>query len=73
MGHPERMGLAYGWSEEEFVAQSSTVTPAGVPYQNLCIGCDRFHEEFLGPVLEEARARRLLARKPAAQPHTVKE
>jgi hypothetical protein len=62
MGHPERMGLAHGWSEEEFVAQSRTVTPTGAPYQNLCIGCDRFHEQVLGPVLDEARERRRRAR-----------
>ena len=62
MGHPERMGLDHGWSEEEFIAQSRTTTPAGTPYQNLCIGCDRFHEQVLGPVLEEARERRRRAR-----------
>jgi hypothetical protein len=61
-GHPERMGLAYGWDEEEFLAQSHTRTPNGAPYQNLCIGCDRFHEKVLGPVLEAARARRQAAR-----------
>jgi hypothetical protein len=58
MGHPERMGLAAGWSEETFLARSLGTTPKGAPYQNLCIGCDRFHEEVLGPVLEAARARR---------------
>jgi hypothetical protein len=58
MGHPERMGLAHGWDEAQFVAQSATTTPDGTPYRNLCIGCDRFHEQFLGPVLEAARARR---------------
>lgn len=57
-GHPERMGLAYGWSEERFIAASSTLTPKGAPYSNLCIGCDRFHEEVLGAVIESARARR---------------
>lgn len=62
MGHPERMGLAYGWDEEEFLAQSRTRTPNGTPYQNLCIGCDRFHEKLLGPVLEAARARRRAAK-----------
>ena len=62
MGHPERMGLAYGWSEEDFVAQTRTTTPLGTAYQNLCIGCDRFHEQVLGPVLEEARERRRSAR-----------
>ena len=62
MGHPERMGVVDGWSEAEFLAQSRTTMPDGTPYQNLCIGCDRFHEEMLGPVLAEARARRRLAK-----------
>ncbi len=62
MGHPERMGIAYGWSEDRFVERSATVTPAGVPYRNLCIGCDRFHEEVLGPVLASARERRRAVR-----------
>ena len=62
MGHPERMGLAHGWSEEDFNAASHTKLPDGRPYQNLCIGCDRFHEQVLGPVLAEARARRDAAR-----------
>ena len=63
MGRPERMGLAYGWSEEAFVARCSTTTPAGTKYDNLCIGCDRFHDEVLGPVLEAARERRRESRK----------
>ena len=42
MGHPERMGLREGWSVEHFLEQARTVTPGGRPYQNLCIGCDRF-------------------------------
>jgi hypothetical protein len=62
MGHPERMGLAHGWDEAAFVARSRTTRPDGAPYQNLCIGCDRFHEEVLGPVLAAAKARRQLAR-----------
>ena len=62
MGHPERMGLADGWSEERFLAQSKTAMPDGTPYQNLCIGCDRFHEQVLGPVLEAARLRRRAAK-----------
>jgi len=44
------------------------VLPDGTPYQNLCIGCDRFHEEKLGPVLEQARARRRSAKGLAAGP-----
>ncbi len=48
-GQPERMGLAAGWSVEDFLARSRTVTPQGAQYANLCIGCDRFHEEVLVP------------------------
>ena len=61
-GHPERMGLESGWSEEQFIARSTTTTPAGGSYANLCIGCDRFHEEMLGPVLMAARERRRAAK-----------
>jgi len=76
MGHPERMGLAYGWSEAKFVAASRTTTPQGADYRNLCIGCDRFHAEVLGPILDEARARRrakraLAGAAPAPAPQRV--
>jgi hypothetical protein len=47
MGHPERMGIRYGWSVEDFLAKSRTRLPSGVEYQNLCVGCDRFHDEVL--------------------------
>lgn len=57
-GDPEAMGLDYGWTRARFVEESKTLTPTGQPYQNLCIGCDRFHEQVLGPVIERARARR---------------
>lgn len=60
-GAPEKMGLAHGWSEERFLEASHTTTPDGRPYQNLCIGCDRFHEEVLGKVLDSLyRERRAL-------------
>jgi hypothetical protein len=65
-GHPERMGIAYGWDEAKFVARSTTLTPQGSTYRNLCIGCDRFHAEVLGAVVEEARLRRRSARAVAA-------
>ena len=61
-GHLERMGLAYGWSIEDFLARSRTRTPGGKPYANLCIGCDAFHQEMLGPVIDRARTRRRAAR-----------
>ncbi len=66
MGHPERMGIAQGWSVETFLERSKTTTPAGRSYQNLCIGCDAFHEALLGPVLDRARERRRAARGPGA-------
>jgi hypothetical protein len=48
MGHPERMGIAHGWSVETFLDKSTAVLPSGRKYQNLCIGCDAFHREKLG-------------------------
>jgi len=44
------------------------VTPQGEPYRNLCIGCDRFHEEVLGAVLASARERRRAMRAVASAP-----
>ena len=61
MGHPERMGVAQGWDVATFLERSRTTTPKGEPYRNLCIGCDRFHEEVLGPALEAVRAERMAA------------
>ena len=57
-GKPERMGLNFGWSVDEFRARSRTTMPDGREYANLCIGCDRFHEEVLTPIIEAARVRR---------------
>lgn len=54
MGHPERMGLSAGWTLETFLEKSKVLLPSGRTYQNLCIGCDRFHEEVLGPLLRAA-------------------
>jgi hypothetical protein len=66
MGHPERMGLAYGWDIERFLAASRTTMPTGKPYANLCIGCDAFHDTVLGPVIDRAAAQRdQRAREPA--------
>jgi len=61
MGHPERMGLQHGWDVGTFYEKSKTKDPKGNDYQNLCIGCDRFHEEVLAPVIEEIRQERLRA------------
>lgn len=46
-GEPQRMGLAYGWSEEKFREKSRIQLASGRMYQNLCIGCDAFHEKVL--------------------------
>jgi len=62
MGHPERMGISHGWDTARFLEASRTTRPDGEPYRNLCIGCDRFHEQVLGPELERLRARRRAAR-----------
>lgn len=48
MGHPERMGINHGWSVEKFYEASATTLPSGKIYRNLCIGCDKFHDEVLG-------------------------
>lgn len=61
-GRPERMGLSYGWDVARFFAASATTTPSGKPYRNLCIGCDRFHETVLAPVIEQLRRQRLARR-----------
>ncbi|MBY0506207.1 MAG: radical SAM protein [Bryobacteraceae bacterium] len=50
-GAPQRMGLAHGWSEADFRERSRTTLPNGQSYQNLCVGCDRFHDEMLSPLV----------------------
>ena len=47
MGHPERMGIAHGWTVERFIEASTVRLPSGRTYQNLCVGCDQFHDEVL--------------------------
>lgn len=47
-GRPERMGLTHGWSEEKFREKSRVPLATGGIYENLCIGCDAFHDEVLG-------------------------
>ena len=51
MGHPERMGIGAGWSVEKFLEKSKMILPSGKRYENLCIGCDKFHEEVIVPLL----------------------
>ena len=47
LGQPERMGIEHGWSVDKFLEKSKTTLPSGRVYENLCIGCDAFHEEVL--------------------------
>ncbi len=61
-GHPERMGLSHGWDVGTFVERSRTKTVGGRDYRNLCVGCDRFHLEVLGPVIAGLRRQRLALR-----------
>jgi MoaA/NifB/PqqE/SkfB family radical SAM enzyme len=58
MGHPERMGIVHGVDLEGFMELSRTTNARGEAYVNRCIGCDRFHEEYLAPVLEQLRRNR---------------
>ena len=64
-GAPERMGTAFGWDEATFLRHSETKTPGGETYRNICIGCDRFHEQVLGPLIEGLRRERLARRNAA--------
>jgi hypothetical protein len=64
------MGVVHGWDEARFAAASRTTLPDGQAYENLCIGCDRFHREHLGPVIAAARARRIAARNTARNART---
>lgn len=57
-GEPEKMGIAHGWSVPEFQGACHTKTPKGDDYANLCIGCDRFHETVMGPLLEQLQSER---------------
>ena len=61
-GAPERMGAAFGWDEATFLRHSETKTPSGETYRNLCIGCDRFHEQVLGPIIDGLHQARLSGR-----------
>ncbi len=61
-GKPEEMGLSAGWSVEQFLAACHTTAPDGSAYANLCIGCDKFHREVLGGVLQQISQQRRASR-----------
>lgn len=65
-GDPESMGLAAGWSREDFKARSTAIDGKGREVSNACLGCDRYFEEHLGADLKDLRTARL-AKKKAAQ------
>jgi hypothetical protein len=54
-GHPERMGFSHGVGLKEFIALCRTTDPTGRTFLNPCIGCDRMHARFLGPVLDRLK------------------
>lgn len=57
-GRPDEMGIGHGVSPEAFRGTCQTTTPKGTPYENLCIGCDRYFEARMGPVIEALKAQR---------------
>jgi len=57
-GHPERMGFTHGVGLKEFIELSRITDPKGRIFLNPCIGCDRMHERFLGPVLDRLKQER---------------
>ena len=54
-GQPQHMGLAHGWSTEDFRRKSRVILESGQVYENLCIGCDRFHDEVLSNSASDGR------------------
>lgn len=57
-GDPEAMS----GDREGFRAISSAVDGAGRTVENMCLGCDRYFEETLGPKLKSLRQERLAAK-----------
>jgi hypothetical protein len=55
MGHPERMGISYGWTAERFIEGSAIRLPSGKLYQNFCASCDKFQEKVLIPPINRSR------------------
>lgn len=57
-GDPEGMGVAEGWSREDFRAKAVAQDGKGRELANVCLGCDRFFEEHLGEQLRILRSER---------------
>lgn len=60
-GDPEGMGLALGWTRDDFRAAAHGVDPKGRPFANPCVGCDAFFAAKLGDELKAMRLARLEA------------
>lgn len=65
-GDPEAMGLAAGWSRDDYRAASHTVDPKGRDFANVCIGCDAYFRARLGDDLAAIRTARLAAKSVSA-------
>lgn len=57
-GRPERMGLSDGWSEERMYEAGRVGHVGSTACIDLCVACQFFHREVLGPRLREARNQR---------------
>ncbi|OYW83814.1 MAG: hypothetical protein B7Z22_11895 [Hyphomonas sp. 32-62-5] len=64
-GDPEGMGLATGWSRQDFQARAVSTDGKGREVANACLGCDRYFEAHLSHDLKVLRAGRLDKRKAA--------
>ncbi len=60
-GAPESMGAEAGWDSATFRAKSVATDGTGREAANMCLGCDRYFEEILGPQLQTLRKTRLAA------------
>ncbi len=61
-GDPESMGLASGWSREQFREASHVLDPKGRVVGNVCLGCDAYFETVLGREIRQIREQRLARR-----------
>lgn len=61
-GDPEAMGLATGWSRDDYRAASSTTDPKGREVANVCLGCDAYFKAHLAGEIAQIRADRLMRR-----------
>jgi hypothetical protein len=58
-GDPEAMGLASGWSREDYRAASHVTDPKGRAVANVCLGCDAYFKAHLAEEIARIRSRRL--------------